>query len=88
MADQTSFQFQCPSCGAVLQAGLRTSLTSVQCGECYDVFDVQLPGRCTRAPGPQTGGNPFQTPRLEACTLRPCARPPLANHSSPASGAF
>ena len=45
MADQTSFQFQCPSCGAVLQADLRTSLTSVQCGECYDVFDVQLPGR-------------------------------------------
>jgi hypothetical protein len=50
MSDQTSFQFQCPSCGAVLQAALGSTLTSVQCGECNDVFDVQLPGRHARAP--------------------------------------
>ena len=43
---ETSFQFQCPSCSAVLQATLTKELTSVQCGECYDVFDVQHPGRC------------------------------------------
>ena len=42
---ETSFQFQCPSCSAVLQATLQKELTSVQCGECYDVFDVQHPGR-------------------------------------------
>jgi len=41
---ETSFQFQCPSCSAVLQATLQKELTSVQCGECYDVFDVQHPG--------------------------------------------
>mmetsp|Transcript_5116 Transcript_5116/g.10004 ORF Transcript_5116/g.10004 Transcript_5116/m.10004 type:complete len:312 (-) Transcript_5116:216-1151(-) len=41
---ETSFQFQCPSCSAVLQATLTKELTSVQCGECYDVFDVQHPG--------------------------------------------
>ena len=46
MAAETSFQFQCPSCSAVLQATLQKELTSVQCGECYDVFDVQHPGRC------------------------------------------
>ena len=39
-ASETSFQFQCPSCNAVLQASLQRELTSVQCGECYDVFDV------------------------------------------------
>lgn len=44
MAAETSFQFQCPSCSAVLQATLQKELTSVQCGECYDVFDVQHPG--------------------------------------------
>ena len=49
MAAETSFQFQCPSCSAVLQATLQKELTSVQCGECYDVFDVQHPGRCAPA---------------------------------------
>ena len=61
MTDQVSFQFQCPSCGAVLQAALGNTLTSVQCGECSEVFDVQLPGRHARAHGtepglPSTGG--------------------------------
>ena len=54
MTDQVSFQFQCPSCGAVLQAALGNTLTSVQCGECSEVFDVQLPGRhapTERSPG-------------------------------------
>ena len=27
----------------VLQAVLKQALTSVQCGECFDVFDVQMP---------------------------------------------
>ena len=46
-ADNTStYQFSCPSCGALLQAVLKTSLTSVQCGECFDVFDVQMPSLC------------------------------------------
>ncbi len=38
-----TYQFSCPSCSAVLQAVLKQALTSVQCGECYDVFDVQMP---------------------------------------------
>jgi len=38
-----AFQFSCPSCGALLQAVLKDNLTSVQCGECLDVFDVQKP---------------------------------------------
>ena len=42
----SNFQFQCPTCGALLQALLRQELTSVQCGECFDVFDVQMPARC------------------------------------------
>lgn len=46
---ETSFQFQCPSCNAVLQASLQRELTSVQCGECYDVFDVQHPGSVNAA---------------------------------------
>ena len=50
MAAETSFQFQCPSCSAVLQATLQKELTSVQCGECYDVFDVQPPGTCAPPP--------------------------------------
>ena len=62
MTDQTSFQFQCPSCGAVLQAALGNTLTSVQCGECNDVFDVQLPGRHARAP--QHGARAFDHGRL------------------------
>ena len=41
-----TFQFSCPSCGALLQAVLKDSLTSVQCGECLDVFDVQKPSMC------------------------------------------
>ena len=48
-ASETSFQFQCPSCSAVLQATLTKELTSVQCGECYDVFDVQHPGMSAAA---------------------------------------
>lgn len=43
MADQCTYQFSCPSCNALLQASLKQALTSVQCGECFDVFDVQLP---------------------------------------------
>ena len=43
MADQCTYQFSCPSCNALLQAVLKQALTSVQCGECFDVFDVQLP---------------------------------------------
>jgi len=50
-ASETSFQFQCPSCSAVLQATLTKELTSVQCGECYDVFDVQHPGMRCAPPG-------------------------------------
>ena len=40
---ESTFQFSCPSCSALLQARLQSALTSVQCGECYDVFDVQMP---------------------------------------------
>jgi len=42
-AEMLTFQFGCPNCGATLQAQLKTELTSVQCGECRDVFDVQMP---------------------------------------------
>ena len=82
--DRNSFQFGCPSCGAVLQAGLRQVLTSVQCGECYDVFDVQLPGRRARAraplgcpgrlqrpPNPRHRPNPAVTPHLSLLTPTP-----------------
>ena len=43
MTDQSTFQFSCPNCSALLQAVLKQALTSVQCGECLDVFDVQMP---------------------------------------------
>ena len=43
MAAECTFQFSCPSCSALLQAVLKQALTSVQCGECFDVFDVQMP---------------------------------------------
>ena len=56
---ETSFQFQCPSCSAVLQATLQKELTSVQCGECYDVFDVQHPGTCAPAPPPPPDARAF-----------------------------
>ena len=45
----STFQFSCPSCGALLQALLKENLTSVQCGECLDVFDVQMPNLCAPA---------------------------------------
>ena len=45
-----TFQFSCPSCGALLQALLNENLTSVQCGECLDVFEVQMPNLCACAP--------------------------------------
>ena len=48
MAEST-YQFSCPSCGALLQAVLKQALTSVQCGECFDVFDVQMPNLCASA---------------------------------------
>ena len=41
--EQSTFQFSCPSCNSLLQALLRQDLTSVQCGECFDIFDVQMP---------------------------------------------
>lgn len=44
MAEST-YQFSCPSCSALLQAVLKQALTSVQCGECFDVFDVQMPSQ-------------------------------------------
>jgi transcription elongation factor Elf1 len=56
---ETSFQFQCPSCSAVLQATLQKELTSVQCGECYDVFDVQHPGTCAPASPPPPDAHAF-----------------------------
>ena len=40
---ESTYQFSCPSCSALLQAVLKQALTSVQCGECFDVFDVQMP---------------------------------------------
>ena len=40
---ECTYQFSCPSCSALLQAVLKQALTSVQCGECFDVFDVQMP---------------------------------------------
>ena len=43
MATECTYQFSCPSCSALLQAVLKQALTSVQCGECFDVFDVQMP---------------------------------------------
>jgi len=43
-----AYQFGCPTCGALLQAELKTELTSVQCGECHEVFDVQMPDGCAR----------------------------------------
>ena len=46
---ETSFQFQCPSCNAVLQASLQRELTSVQCGECYDVFERQSSSSISKA---------------------------------------
>jgi len=46
-----TFQFSCPSCGALLQAVLKDNLTSVQCGECLDVFDVQKPSIAPGAGG-------------------------------------
>ena len=49
MAEST-YQFSCPSCGALLQAVLKQALTSVQCGECFDVFDVQMPNLYVTAP--------------------------------------
>ena len=49
MAEST-YQFSCPSCGALLQAVLKQALTSVQCGECFDVFDVQMPNLCVARP--------------------------------------
>ena len=48
--DHHTFQFSCPSCGALLQAVLKDNLTSVQCGECLDVFDVQKPSMCAKSP--------------------------------------
>ena len=46
MGDTSTYQFSCPSCSALLQAVLKQALTSVQCGECFDVFDVQMPAQC------------------------------------------
>eukprot|EP00965_Chrysotila_dentata_P000950 30464-Pleurochrysis_carterae.AAC.1 len=43
LMENSTYQFACPQCGLVLQALLKTELTSVQCGECMDVFDVQMP---------------------------------------------
>ena len=43
---ECTYQFSCPSCSALLQAVLKQALTSVQCGECFDVFDVQMPSAC------------------------------------------
>ena len=79
----SNFQFQCPTCGALLQALLRQELTSVQCGECFDVFDVQMPARCNlqfsrarireistpHAPCPEP--RPFPAPRARAPPSRP-----------------
>ena len=46
MGDTSTYQFSCPSCSARLQAVLKQAMTSVQCGECFDVFDVQMPAQC------------------------------------------
>ena len=51
--NSSTYQFGCPSCGSLLQAQLKQELTSVQCGECLDIFDVQLPA---------SGGVPTLTP--------------------------
>lgn len=45
----STYQFACPSCEAVLQAELASKITSVQCGECADVFEVQMPEQCASA---------------------------------------
>ena len=78
MAAETSFQFQCPSCSAVLQATLQKELTSVQCGECYDVFDVQHPGRC--APPLRS-----RSPDVLCTNPRPPTPLPIAARSPPPS---
>ena len=78
MAAETSFQFQCPSCSAVLQATLQKELTSVQCGECYDVFDVQHPGRC--APPLRS-----RSPDVLCTNPRPPTPLPIATRSPPPS---
>lgn len=49
--NSSTHQFSCPSCRALLQAVLKQALTSVQCGECFDVFDVQMPGSAPGGPG-------------------------------------
>lgn len=47
---ESTYQFSCPSCSALLQAVLKQTLTSVQCGECFDVFDVQMPTSASSLP--------------------------------------
>ena len=37
------YAFACPSCGAQSQLQLQLALTTVQCGDCLEVFDVRLP---------------------------------------------
>lgn len=65
---ESTYQFSCPSCGSILQSVLKQELTSVQCGECYDVFDVQMPAAGeSLAPQPNAGNTggmgPSQTDR-------------------------
>jgi len=64
MADSSTYQFSCPSCSALLQAVLKQALTSVQCGECFDVFDVQMPAQPPGAAPVQ----PTITPAGQSCS--------------------
>jgi len=71
--DRSTYQFSCPQCSSLLQAMLKQELTSVQCGECLDVFDVQMPAL-----------DPTAQP---ACTLVPAQTDPKACMPSSMLGA-
>jgi len=55
---ECTYQFSCPSCSALLQAVLKQALTSVQCGECFDVFDVQMPSQQNAVSAPAAAAPP------------------------------
>mmetsp|Transcript_30869 Transcript_30869/g.51079 ORF Transcript_30869/g.51079 Transcript_30869/m.51079 type:complete len:442 (-) Transcript_30869:285-1610(-) len=71
--DQCTYQFSCPSCGSLLQAMLKQELTSVQCGECLDVFDVQLPSL-----GANGGGGPVSIDPSDCVDAPACATSGMA----------